>query len=152
MIEFLPGGSIFAFDRHVKNKMEETMTVGEEKDLCHGHLKLCLHHNYGSASNFGAGKPIIIKFVSIVLTILISILFILSLSTHGRTSLKVGLSLLLGGAFSNTYDRVKRGYVIDYLRIMHGPSPFKKLIWNIADFAIIIGALLATLSQEKYSE
>ena len=35
------------------------------------------------------------------------------LGMRGKKLLKAGLSLLLGGAFSNTYDRVMREYVVD---------------------------------------
>lgn len=149
MIELIPGGSAFAVDRRIKTKVEKTLTVGEEKDLAHGHLKLCLHHNYGVASNMGANNPVFVKILSVLISIIVSIIFLLSFGNHGTKTLRFGLSLLLGGAFSNTYDRLKNGYVTDYVRIMHGPKWFKSLIWNIADFAIIIGALVAAISDIK---
>lgn len=52
-----------------------------------------------------------------------------------------GLSLILGGAMGNIYDRYVWGYVIDYADLHFGEfRPF--LIFNIADAAITIGVLI----------
>ena len=119
---------------------------GKIKSVREKYISLTLHHNYGSAVNLGAGKPAIIKATSVILTAVVSMIFVLSLTTGGNRPLRTGLSLLLGGAFSNTYDRIKHGYVIDYVSFNTGPSWFRRLVWNIADFGIIIGALTAALA------
>jgi len=52
----------------------------------------------------------------------------------------VGLSLILGGALGNLWDRLFSGHVVDffdfYVGSYHWPA------FNIADSAIVIGALL----------
>jgi len=53
----------------------------------------------------------------------------------------LGLSLILGGAIGNIYDRYIFGYVIDYADLHIGTfRPF--LIFNIADAAITIGVVI----------
>ena len=53
----------------------------------------------------------------------------------------LGLSLILGGALGNIYDRWGLGYVIDYADFHIGNfRPF--LIFNIADAAITIGVVI----------
>lgn len=53
----------------------------------------------------------------------------------------LGLSLILGGAIGNIYDRYVFGYVIDYADLHIGTfRPF--LIFNIADAAITIGVVI----------
>jgi len=128
MWEIIPGIAVVAAEAKIKPKVEKTA-----------------HHNYGFAANMGAGKPAVVKAVSVLLTIWTTAIFIISLTFAGSRLLKVGLSLLLGGAFSNTYDRVKRGYVVDYLQIPAGPRFIRRLIWNIGDYSIIVGAFLAVL-------
>ena len=64
----------------------------------------------------------------------------------------LALSLVLGGALGNIFDRATRGYVIDYADLHFGDfRPF--LIFNIADAAITIGVLIilarSLLSREK---
>ncbi len=67
----------------------------------------------------------------------------------------IGLALVLGGALGNIYDRVVKGYVIDYADLHIGEwRPF--LIFNLADAAITIGVLIllarSLLSGEKPGE
>lgn len=52
-----------------------------------------------------------------------------------------GEGLLLGGAASNLYDRYRRGYVVDYVHVKK--TPLQKIIFNIGDAAIALGALLS---------
>ena len=52
-----------------------------------------------------------------------------------------GLALVLGGALGNILDRVRLGYVVDFLDLHFGTlRPF--LVFNVADAAITIGVLL----------
>lgn len=62
------------------------------------------------------------------------------------------LGLVLGGAIGNILDRVRFGYVVDFLDLHFGEwHPF--LVFNVADAAITIGVLLlvlrALLTREK---
>ncbi len=59
------------------------------------------------------------------------------------TGTTVALALILGGALGNVYDRIRYGYVTDFLEVhivhYHWPD------FNIADSAICIGAILIVL-------
>jgi signal peptidase II len=59
------------------------------------------------------------------------------------TQVMIGLMLVLGGAIGNVIDRVRFGYVIDfidvYYRSWHWPT------FNVADSAITMGAVLLVL-------
>ena len=56
----------------------------------------------------------------------------------------VALGLVLGGAAGNIADRVRLGYVADFLDLHFGDlHPF--LVFNVADAAITIGVLLLVL-------
>ena len=63
------------------------------------------------------------------------------LSGKGKTVEAMGLSIVLGGAMSNLYDRMLRGYVVDYLSIKKGF--LKKMVINLGDAAIFAGGILA---------
>jgi signal peptidase II len=53
----------------------------------------------------------------------------------------IGLGLVLGGALGNILDRIRFGYVVDFLDLHFGTvRPF--LVFNVADAAITIGVLL----------
>lgn len=82
-----------------------------------------------------------------LLSIVLTALFVGSFTMMGSGLLKWGLTVMLGGAYSNTYDRIRRKYVVDYVSFN---VPFKKLrqvVFNISDFCIMIGALLGVLSE-----
>ena len=52
----------------------------------------------------------------------------------------IGLSLILGGAIGNLYDRVVLGYVVDFIELHYGGYYWPA--FNIADSAICVGAAL----------
>lgn len=59
---------------------------------------------------------------------------------------KIGWTLILGGGIANIYDRIKHKYVTDYVsfpRIF--PKKIRKLIYNIGDFCVFTGAVLAAI-------
>ena len=59
---------------------------------------------------------------------------------------KLGASFLLGGAASNLYDRLNRGYVVDYIRFPNCRiKKIRHIIFNIADFFLFMGAALSVL-------
>lgn len=49
----------------------------------------------------------------------------------------VGLGLLVGGAIGNLIDRIRFGYVIDFVDM--GLGDLRWYIWNIADAAVFLG-------------
>ena len=53
---------------------------------------------------------------------------------------RVGLSLILGGAFGNLIDRLHAGYVVDFVDIYWRGWHF--WAFNVADASITIGAIL----------
>ena len=56
----------------------------------------------------------------------------------------IGLSLVLGGAIGNGYDRVSQGYVIDFLDFYIGKNHWPA--FNLADTFISVGAVIFFLS------
>jgi signal peptidase II len=56
---------------------------------------------------------------------------------------RLGLSLILGGAFGNLIDRALVGHVVDFVDVYWRNSHF--WAFNVADAAITIGAILVLL-------
>lgn len=130
----------------LKNYIEATYDFKKKTLILKKKIILRKYHNHGAFLNILETKKKLLHTVSVIFTLIISTFFLLTLCHKGNRILKTGLALLLGGAFSNTYDRLSRNYVIDYFSFC---SPFKKLnqiVFNISDFCIIIGTLLSVLS------
>jgi signal peptidase II len=77
--------------------------------------------------------------------VLVSIVILVMVRRLGPTDIPIviALMLVLGGALGNVVDRLRLGYVVDfidvYYRAWHWPA------FNIADSAITIGAVLLVL-------
>ena len=60
------------------------------------------------------------------------------LPKKGNLADKIALSVTLGGAVSNLYDRLVRDYVVDYFSIQCGR--LKRVVFNLGDMFIFFGA------------
>ena len=60
---------------------------------------------------------------------------------------KLGLSMMLGGAASNAYERFRYEKVTDYIQFNFGNKKFRKVVYNIGDFAIFAGGLLVCVGE-----
>ncbi|ODM13290.1 hypothetical protein BLA28_03005 [Eisenbergiella tayi] len=136
---------IFAGELGIKNYVENKRNAGEEKEICKGRILLRKYHNKGACMNLGEKKSNVVAGLSLILTAVLALVFLFTLTRHGNGWLKAGLSLLLGGAFSNTYDRLKRKYVVDYFSFGVKWEPLRAIVFNISDFCILIGALIIAI-------
>src|SRR6202011_5297042 len=77
-------------------------------------------------------------------------------SSHKSVRLQLGFALILGGAIGNLLDRVRFGYVVDFLDFSISGHHWRAL--NIADSAICIGVgqlfldMLRTEAEERPRE
>lgn len=139
---------IFFGDLWIKNKIEKSgigcMGESDKKPeaLFGGGILLRNHHNRGFILNIGQGRRRAVAALSMVLAVLLGGLFVLSLGRRGNKLLRIGLAFLLGVAFSNTYDRLKRQYVVDYFSFNVKWKRLRRIVFNLSDFCIMIGALL----------
>jgi signal peptidase II len=106
---------------------------------------LVLVHNTGAAFGFlsQAGGWQNVFFVAVAIVISTVILVMTYRLSAKDKLLAVALMLVLGGALGNLVDRLRFGYVVDFLDVYyqawHWPA------FNVADSAITIGALLLIL-------
>lgn len=137
--------AIFLLDLLIKNHIEKTGTEGEEKAVCGGRLLIRRYHNKGAFLNAGERRRDLVAVLSVAMTLGVTVLFLLTFSCKGGKMLKTGLAFLLGGAYSNTYDRLMRKYVVDYVSFPVKNKKIRNIVFNISDFCIMIGALLMVL-------
>lgn len=104
-------------------------------------FNLVLAFNTGAAFSFlrDAGGWQRFFFMGVALIASAVIVYLLSKRTHD-TTVAVGLSLILGGALGNVWDRIQLGYVVDFIEMYYRTHFFPA--FNIADSAITCGAAL----------
>lgn len=101
-----------------------------------GLLQLTYTQNYGAAFSLFWGK----RWPLIALTGLLLgglLVYLLSGKCTDRV-MRAGLTLIIAGGLGNLIDRVRLGYVVDYLDV----SPlFRYPIFNLADCLVFVGAV-----------
>lgn len=143
MIPTVAGADLFC-----KARVERmSLSPGEVKPICGGRLLLRRSHNAGMAFRIGEGRDW--TGLSAGLTALTAAGFLFSLGKRGNGLLRFGLALVTGGGCSNTYDRYRRTYVVDYLSVPVRWKPLRNLVFNLADLAIAIGTLCTALGLRR---
>ena len=112
-----------------------------------GFFNIVYVENPGAAFGILHGKQGLLSAISIIAVIVLLAL----ICQERRMGVSVSLALILGGTCGNLIDRVRLGYVVDFLDVSvknyHWPS------FNIADSAITIGVgiLLVVTFLEEFS-
>lgn len=145
MIYLLITAGVFLLDFFIKAYMDKNYVRKEKHPRLGGKIILEKYYNNGAALNFLQQKTLLLRFIHTTVLLAVGVVYYLSLRYSGHPIGKTGLALLLGGGASNLFDRYTKGHVVDYFRINIGPKWLKNIIFNISDFCIFIGALLATL-------
>ncbi|MDR2889103.1 MAG: signal peptidase II [Lachnospiraceae bacterium] len=143
--------TIAGVDQKIKNEIEKKSPT-EASEFSLGR-SVVIHrcHNKGMMLNIGESYRPIVAILSLVMTVVLAVVFLFTLGKKGSNLLKLGQALMLGGAFSNTYDRLKRKYVVDYISFNLPFKGLRNIVFNIADFAIMIGATLVAISSHQKS-
>lgn len=108
-------------------------------------LNITLAHNYGAAFSFLSDAGGWQRWFFIVLASVVSVVLLVWLIRLPRAEwpTALGLALILGGAIGNLVDRIRLGYVVDFIDVhyrgWHYPA------FNVADSAITCGVILLLL-------
>lgn len=130
------------FDMGIKQYVEETFKRGEKRETVISGLEFRRVHNKGFFLDSLDKYPKIIKSVSAILGGMIAIFDYQLFKRRGRWRTKLGMTILSAGAFSNIFDRLVRGYVVDYLGLKCKNSKLSKITANLADLYIVIGSTI----------
>ena len=135
---------VIVLDQITKHMIVDRFSLYERLDVF-PHFNLTLAYNSGAAFSFlaDAGGWQRWFFTAIAVGASVMILIWLARLTKAETLQGVALSLILGGALGNFYDRLVLGHVVDFLDFYWGDYHFPA--FNIADTAITIGAGLILL-------
>lgn len=124
---------VLAVDQGTKAWVTQVLRPGEALPLWPGVLSLTRVHNPGAAFGlFPQGASAFLAVSAAVVAGLGAMLFmgrLKGLSAWGGT-------FVLAGALGNLLDRLRLGYVLDFLAFPHFP------VFNVADSAIVLGAAL----------
>lgn len=139
--------AIFALDRITKQIIETRVSVFDTHTVIPGFFDIVHARNRGAAFSMFADstspwRPFFL--IGLSLAALVLVAGILRNASRLDRPTAIGLSLILGGALGNVFDRIVSGAVTDFLDFyvgeMHWPA------FNVADSAIVIGSGLLLIS------
>lgn len=133
--------AVVAADQAAKGLAEARLVLGETAEIL---PILALHrtHNTGIAFSLlaNSGPWLMVAIMVAVSAIVIAIW----VRTHeGGRLAAVGFALILGGAIGNLVDRLRLGYVVDFMLLHVGG--WTLFVFNVADAALTLGPALLLL-------
>lgn len=138
---------VFILDYFAKQQAEKELSDIEVKKVANG--KVILHKFYNSGIAFGLlkDKEIITVMASALAMGATLFAFLQMLFKKGRWLTKLGYALIIGGGLNNLYERVMKGHVTDYFSFNVKWEKLKRLVFNISDMFILVGAFFVLLGK-----
>ena len=128
---------VIIIDRILKVLVTNNFVLNVRNKIIDGFFYITNCHNEGAAFSLFSCNVLFLIFITLI------VLFLIYRTINKENVNKIGVlayGLLLGGILGNLYDRIFYGYVIDYLDFVI--FKFNFAIFNLADAAIVIGAIL----------
>lgn len=142
---FLIGtAGLFAADQLLKTYAEQNLDKQEERNVS-GPVVLRRVHNKGMCFGLLSARPETVKILSLAVSGGVAGRLAVCLFQKRGLWKKVALSLLNAGAWSNTFDRFARGYVVDYIGFSVNNPKVAKITYNLGDFFIAAGTVLLSV-------
>ena len=137
---FVISALVIVLDQLTKYWISQSLAPGESVPVT-PFFNLVLTYNTGAAFSFLSRASGWQRGLFILIAVLASLLMIYFIRRYHREKrFSVGLSMILGGALGNLWDRIVLGHVVDFLdfyfQAYHWPA------FNVADSAITCGAVL----------
>ncbi len=141
----IAAGAVFLIDQVTKAWAVRNLRFGNDREIIPNFLNFAYAQNTGVAfsflDNYGDTGRWGLSAVAGIAAILVLYYFWRVPSTHDR--LLGALALLLAGIVGNVTDRVRLGFVVDFVDVQIGGWHYPT--FNVADMAICIGAGLLIL-------
>lgn len=133
--------TVVALDQATKLLVLERIPLHSRIPLIDGLFAFTHVHNRGMA--FGLFNTVDggwLRWVLVAVAIAaVAIIWSYARQEAGRTAVMLGFGAVLGGAIGNLIDRLRFGYVVDFVLAHWGPHEFPA--FNVADAAITMGGI-----------
>jgi signal peptidase II len=137
---------VVLLDRWTKHIVARRIALYQHIQVIPGFFRLTHTENTGAAFSLFADstapwKTALLIAFSVIALLVVSVL--LWKNNHAHVVTGVALSLIMGGALGNLWDRVTSGRVVDFL--LFYINRYQWPVFNLADSAIVVGAALLVL-------
>lgn len=145
MFWFIVAAAVAAADLGIKYWIREHKELNSREPVAGGWIIITKYFNPGAMLGFLKDQAKLLTGITLLVIGLLAGMLLAFAGHKGNFLLKLGLSLLLGGAASNAFERIAYGKVTDYFRISIGSKRLEKIIFNMGDMCIFAGSILAVI-------
>ena len=118
--------------------------VGTQKIVViEGFFNIIEAHNYGAGWSMFEGNYVLLISVALLSLVFFGYLFRKAELSKQKWVYTLGLSFMIAGTLGNLIDRIRIGYVVDFLQLIFGSYAFPT--FNVADMALTVGVILFAL-------
>ncbi|HEY7098397.1 MAG TPA: signal peptidase II [Terriglobales bacterium] len=137
---------VVLLDRMTKLAVARNISLHDNIQIIPDFFRITHVENRGAAFGLFADSPSEWKIAMLVLFSVVALVIVSTLLWRNSRSMNttgIGLSLILGGAVGNLWDRLLSGRVVDFLLFYVGEYQWPA--FNVADSAIVVGAGLLVI-------
>ncbi|MBE6124615.1 MAG: signal peptidase II [Erysipelotrichaceae bacterium] len=127
---------LLLIDQLVKSFITINMDLHQQLTVIKDFFWIRLVHNPGAAFSILEGEITFFIIATIIALVVFSFMF---LTTKDNIN-QIGLTMMIGGTLGNAIDRLRLGYVIDYLDFNLFGYPFP--VFNFADIMLTLGVVV----------
>jgi len=138
----VPALVVLVLDQVSKYLVLRSLQHGRVIDLLGGLVRLDFTRNTGAA--FGIFRSGGLVFAAIAVLVAVGIALSHQRVARSGYLVRLGLGLVVGGAIGNLLDRVRFGYVVDFVDLRWW------YVFNLADSAIVAGVALMVLHSIRF--
>lgn len=130
--------AVVALDQATKAVASSGLETGESVSVLGDFIRLTLVHNTGAAFGLFPGSRV--PFIIVSVLAIGVVLYLFFRDTYRSVWNRTLLGCILGGAIGNLVDRVRLGWVVDFIDVGFGTARWP--VFNVADSAVTLGVLL----------
>lgn len=138
MYYFVIIGILVALDQLIKYLIQSNMILNQSVPVVEGIFHITYIHNYGAAFSILEGKQAFLIAVTLI-GIAVVMIYIGLKRKSAHWCLMLSLALVAGGGIGNLINRIREGYVVDFLDFRIWP------VFNVADICVCCGCGLLLL-------
>jgi signal peptidase II len=133
---------VFVFDRITKMWVEQNIPLHEGRQVVGDYVRIVHTQNTGAAFGLLPERTTLLSILSVVAVI--AIVYYYRQFANSSPLVTATLGMQLGGAFGNLFDRVRQGFVVDFVDVGI-PGGVRFWAFNVADSSIVLGIIFVTL-------
>src|SRR5437879_7489578 len=134
--------AVFIADRITKNWVADNIPLNQPRQVIGDYVRIVHAENTGAAFGLLPERTTLLSVLSILAVVAIVYYYRQIASSSWLVTATLGMQL--GGAAGNLVDRVRQGYVIDFVDV--GVGDIRFWAFNVADSSIVVGIAIVTFA------